>query len=461
MEETPVAVPIVCSVTEADYADAGLDSTTAETYETQFDSGCQVRAMYSNNTDNQDNHRLSAVSNRAAAGPGESGPCGFLPADTDPTTDGRMGPRETTFTDAAPTPNTNTTKVHNEENPQCDESQKGGHYSDSLVASGGLTQATSPSHLDGGDRSGHGPGHAPMQIAPSGVLDSDDVHTGYSDSLVASGGLTQATSASHPDGGDRSGPGPGHAPIQFTPSGVQHSDEVHTDFSGRGPGQADTQMAPSGVQHADEVHTEVNGDRSRRGPGHAPVQHAQTRVQHSEDSSHNGNSSHNGKLEELRPGASGGISQATSTGRFIGTGKGKGPGGVLSGRAGVTHDPGQAPEPFYARTMHAASWSSGVQGPAVGQASASDSYGTPFRCITWPRLRHPRLALHHHQLPFTLNSLCPIQEDALHSFGKSYRIGRRVAWMLGTPVVVPQSSLKPNSVGRRMVLLKTYRVGIS
>jgi hypothetical protein len=410
MEETPVAVPIVCSAAEADYADAGLDSTTAETYETQFDSGCQVRAMYSNNTDNQDNHRLSAVSNRAAAGPGESGPCGFLPADTDPTTDGRMGPRETTFTDAAPTPNTNTTKVHNEENPQCDESQKGGHYSDSLVASGGLTQATSPSHLDGGDRSGHGPGHAPMQIAPSGVLDSDD---------------------------------------------------VHTDFSGRGPGQADTQMAPSGVQHADEVHTEVNGDRSRRGPGHAPVQHAQTRVQHSEDSSHNGNSSHNGKLEELRPGASGGISQATSTGRFIGTGKGKGPGGVLSGRAGVTHDPGQAPEPFYAQTMHAASWSSGVQGPAVGQASASDSYGTPFRCITWPRLRHPRLALHHHQLPFTLNSLCPIQVDALHSFGKSYRIGRRVAWMLGTPVVVPQSSLKPNSVGRRMVLLKTYRVGIS
>jgi hypothetical protein len=61
MEETPVAVPIVCSAVEADYADAGVGSTIDKTYETQFDSGCQVRATYSNNTDNQDNHIISIL----------------------------------------------------------------------------------------------------------------------------------------------------------------------------------------------------------------------------------------------------------------------------------------------------------------------------------------------------------------------------------------------------------------
>jgi hypothetical protein len=66
------------------------------------------------------------------------------------------------------------TNVSYGENAQFDESQKGGHYSDSLVASGGPSQATSTSHFDGGDRSGQVPGHAPLQEARSGVQDSMD-----------------------------------------------------------------------------------------------------------------------------------------------------------------------------------------------------------------------------------------------------------------------------------------------
>jgi hypothetical protein len=87
-ETNPAPVAIVCPT---------------EIYETQFDIGCQVRGLYSDNTDNQDNHTLSAVRNRAAAGLGESGPCEFLPADTVPAADGGLGPRETTFAGVAPT----------------------------------------------------------------------------------------------------------------------------------------------------------------------------------------------------------------------------------------------------------------------------------------------------------------------------------------------------------------------
>jgi hypothetical protein len=179
--------------------------------ETQLETGCQYQATYSINTDNQGNHSLSALRNIAAAGPGESGPCGFLPADTvltavgglgprgttfagmvptstqslgpcgkppantDPNADEWMGPRETTFNKAAPSSDTNTantTKDPYGENAQPDESQKGRRYSDELVASGVF--ASGASHFDGGDRSGPAPGHAPQQGARSGVQHSND-----------------------------------------------------------------------------------------------------------------------------------------------------------------------------------------------------------------------------------------------------------------------------------------------
>jgi hypothetical protein len=98
-----VVASIVCSAAEATYAEAGPDSTL-QPNETQQEHGCQYQSTYSNNTDNQDTHRLSAVSNRAAADHGESGPCGDHSADMEPTATGRMGLRGTTFAAAAPTP---------------------------------------------------------------------------------------------------------------------------------------------------------------------------------------------------------------------------------------------------------------------------------------------------------------------------------------------------------------------
>jgi hypothetical protein len=52
-----VVASIVCSAAEATYADAGPDSTL-QPNETQQEHGCQYQSMYSNNTDNQDNHML-------------------------------------------------------------------------------------------------------------------------------------------------------------------------------------------------------------------------------------------------------------------------------------------------------------------------------------------------------------------------------------------------------------------
>jgi hypothetical protein len=80
-------------------------------------------------------------------------------------------------------------------------------------------QTTVVSHIDGGDRSGPVPGHASPQYA------HDTVHTDTND-LMASGGPSQAIGAHHYDGGDRSGPVPGHAPHWFaqgtnTTTGVQ------------------------------------------------------------------------------------------------------------------------------------------------------------------------------------------------------------------------------------------------
>jgi hypothetical protein len=49
-----------CSAAEARHAEAGA-VTTPTTNETQHEHGCQFQAAYSNNTDNQDNHRVSAV----------------------------------------------------------------------------------------------------------------------------------------------------------------------------------------------------------------------------------------------------------------------------------------------------------------------------------------------------------------------------------------------------------------
>jgi hypothetical protein len=79
-------------------------------------TGCQFQSKYSNNDDNPVTHRLSAVSNIAAAGPGgESEPYGPLPVYEVPTADGGLGSRAcpdfpSTSTDVIPTstPNSGT-----------------------------------------------------------------------------------------------------------------------------------------------------------------------------------------------------------------------------------------------------------------------------------------------------------------------------------------------------------------
>jgi hypothetical protein len=166
------AAVIVCSAADANHAEAGGDNTASDN-KTQTQFGCQFQATNSNNTDNQDNHRLSAVSNRAAAGPDESGPCRNYPADMDPTADGWMGPRRTIFPDAAPTSNaTSIVDVGLERSGVQDSavraqfyySYKISHESDRSITSGGMTQATSIDHHLGGDWSGHrGVAHDPGQ----------------------------------------------------------------------------------------------------------------------------------------------------------------------------------------------------------------------------------------------------------------------------------------------------------
>jgi hypothetical protein len=179
------ATPHLATDRDGEPPAAGCSVCPAVSYETQFHSGRQERST----TPTIPTTRITTVSNIDAAGPGESGPCGLLPADTVPTADGGLGPRETTFTgmvptsdyslgpcgkpladtdldavewmgphettftEAAPSSNTNTTKDPYGETSPFDETQKGGHHSYSLVASGGLEQATSASHFDGGDRS--------------------------------------------------------------------------------------------------------------------------------------------------------------------------------------------------------------------------------------------------------------------------------------------------------------------
>jgi hypothetical protein len=258
-------------------------------YETHHDTGCQYQATYSNNTGIQGNHRLAAVSNIAATGPGESGPCGFLPADTVPTAVGGlglrettstgmvptsthslglcgkppadtdlnagewMGPRETSFTMAAPSSNTNTTKVPYGENAQVDQSQKGGQYSDDLVASGAF--ASGASHCDGGDRSGPVPGHAPPQHAHD-TVDADT-------------------------SGDRSGPVPGHAPHQNTHSGARPFIAVHADTNDNQYG-----LVPEHSPHHQFGPVPEHSPYHQYGPvpDYAPHHQTCTGVQHSDGS---------------------------------------------------------------------------------------------------------------------------------------------------------------------------------
>jgi hypothetical protein len=262
---------VVCSAAEAKHAEAGGDST-ANNNETQLESDCPFQGTYSNNTDNQDNQRLSAVSNRAAAGPGGSGPCGNYSADMDPTAVGRMGPRGTTFADAAltslATPNVDvglgrSGVQHSAERTQFDPCYTNHHESDRSATSGGMLQATgvghhefrhdtrNPSnplcpggegchpsgagdHLDGmnhpsqhrnevawSGRSGvqnsaDGPGHSPQSL---------DVRYAYTAAAPASScaPLHDVRHAEHRNGGAGSGPsgvqysavGPGHPPLSL------------------------------------------------------------------------------------------------------------------------------------------------------------------------------------------------------------------------------------------------------
>jgi hypothetical protein len=151
---------------------------------------------------------------------------------------------------------------------------------------------------------------------------------------------------------------PDYTPYHQARTGVQHSDgpvpEHYTTLNQVGP--------------VPEHHTtlnqfgpvpEHNTTQNQFGPApeQTPHHQANSGVPHSVgaqagDSSLTCNSSHKGNQDYF------------SFPRF-GIGEGKGFGGVLSGSAGVTHDPGQAPETFHVQANHEASWSS--RDTAVGQ----------------------------------------------------------------------------------------------
>jgi hypothetical protein len=161
-------------------------------YETQLRppvTGCQFQSSYSNNNDNPVTHRLSAVSNIAAAGPGgESGSHGHLPVCESPSADGGVGSRARpdiplTRIDVTPTstPSSGTCgKPPADTDPEVSECMgprgstptmaapnSSGRYGDDVVTGGGLASGDSHRYRD--DRSGPVPGHAsPRQADNSG-----------------------------------------------------------------------------------------------------------------------------------------------------------------------------------------------------------------------------------------------------------------------------------------------------
>jgi hypothetical protein len=85
-------------------------------------------------------------------------------------------------------------------------------------------------------------------------------------------------------------------------------------------------------------------------------------------------SSHNGTQGRFRPSVKGGL-PPLDAGHYLGTGKGKCAGGVLTGYVHVAHVPGQAPETFPAQALHLESGPGRSQDLHEGDASASDAHG--------------------------------------------------------------------------------------
>jgi hypothetical protein len=163
-----------------------------------------------------------------------------------------------------------------------------------------------------------------------------------------------------PNGGDRSGATPGHAPPNYehaptphyAPSAFHHP-PAHAMGSSTSVSQHNNRpKCIASVWTYDNSYD--NNDATTGGAGNT--------------SSHNGNQ---GWFDTIAMG----VPPFLVAGRYANTSKGKGIGGVLTGRVHVAHDPGQAPETFVAQALHGVRWPGGSQDLPGGYASAFDAHG--------------------------------------------------------------------------------------
>jgi hypothetical protein len=182
--------------------------------------------------------------------------------------------------------------------------------------------------------------------------------------VVTGGGLASGDCHCYQD--DRSRPVPGHAsPRQAEDSGYAYTP---TNI-----------YAPCAEQFP---HTTMPGFKTSMNQCNIP----HTRVPNSDTSSHNGIQGRFG------PGVKGGL-PSPDAGHSLGTGNGRGTGGVLAGHVHVAHVPGQAPETFYAQHDAVAMVQPG--GPTPGRRTESRlSFTWGCRCKLQSAFRRLHCFIH-------------------------------------------------------------------
>jgi hypothetical protein len=242
-----------------------------ETQEHAPEKESQFQSTYSNNTDNPCSHKLSAVSNIAAAGPGGgTGSYGHLPVCESPSAEGEAGSR---VRPDSPT-------AHEDVIP----------ISTPTPGSHGKTPVDMDPVRSGDDRSGTIPGHA--------------------------------------------FPNYDYAPTFNYAPGADHYPQANV------PGSSTSMNQPINQPTNQLYQSTIPGSSTSRNQYNTPT---------AGDFDAN-ISSHNGNQGWFGPGVKGGLPPLDS-GHYVGTGKGKGIVGVLTGRVHVAHDAGQAPETFMAQAL--------------------------------------------------------------------------------------------------------------